>query len=226
MGCATCGRGFHKECRRCRKGKCHDTNKLEVTPIVESKSDESTLLEPQARKSARGNLKDPKSTGRKRAARLYPIDSDAPCEWRGLRNCGGGRRPIIGCLDGTQKHRHHGPVKETTRNELGNVHRICTDCHVHWHELNDLIYDEADYNLMPHQPVPATDEEIVKNKLEWLTGEMGRRYELASTKNREKYLAAQTGLHAHDSDEAELGGNDSLLESLDGESESGDVVSE
>lgn len=191
-GCVDCGRGFHALCRPCRRNRCHPDPE---TPVSEEKvvSDET----PQSRKSARENLKDPKSTGRKRAAVLYPIDSDAPCEWRGLRNCGGGRRPIIGCLDGTQKHRHHGPVKETTRNELGNVHRICADCHVHWHELNDLIYNEKEYNLLPHQPVPATSEEIVKNKLKWLSGEMGREFELASTKNAEKHRATtQTVLPA------------------------------
>lgn len=192
MGCVRCGRGFCRECPKCRKGKCHD-NDEPGGGVVETEAENDSLppSSPKKRKSAKENLRDPKSTGRKRAAQLYPINSDDPCEWRGLRNCGGGRRPIIGCLDGTQKHRHHGPVKDTTRNEQGNVHRICTDCHVHWHELNDLIYDEKDYNLLPHDPQPAETEEIVKNKLEWVSGEIGRRYELASTKNMEKFRLAQ-----------------------------------
>lgn len=438
MGCIRCGRGFCRECPKCRKGKCHD-NDAPGGNVVETEAENEALplSSPKKRKSAKENLRDPKSTGRKRAAQLYPINSDDPCEWRGLRNCGGGRRPIIGCLDGTQKHRHHGPVKDTTRNEQGNVHRICTDCnlygsrvlntnldwinvedicvgdtlitfdeniggsraplikyakvvavkhhqepsykfvmedgtelnsshahkwvasspsrhhlkwykteklktgynlrkwlspwesdlsydagwlagyldgegalsgyqlsvaqklgdgvyekgkrllesyglgnlhynrrlakgntqdvdvlryttqadilrvigavkpvrllekipdylfgqrvsakkvpiveiedlgmqdvvsiqttsgtlvvdgylshncHVHWHELNDLIYDEKDYNLLPHDPQPAETEEIVKNKLEWVSGEIGRRYELASTKNMEKFRLAQ-----------------------------------
>lgn len=192
--CVSCGRGFHRECHRCSKGKCHP--ELESATSVLLINGEGTEIEeenepnqekPKKRKSARENLKDPKSTGRKRAAQLYPIDSDAACEWRGFRNCGGGRRPIIGCLDGSQTHRHHGPVKETTRNELGNVHRICHDCHNHWHELNDLVYDEREFNLLPHQPVPATDQEIVKNILDWKSGEMGRRFELASSKNAAKF---------------------------------------
>jgi hypothetical protein len=124
------------------------------------------------------------STGRKRAARVYQVDKEAPCEWQKQRNCGGGLRPIIGCYDGKQKHLHHGPVKKTTRNELGNVHRICTNCHNHWHELNDLIYNEANYELLPHAPVPANDVDLIQNVLDWKSGEMGRRFELASSKNR------------------------------------------
>lgn len=189
--CVSCGRGFCQECKKCRKGKCHP--EISQTSLEEENGSSENFSfeqpggdEPRRRKSARENLRDPKSTGRKRAARLYPLDRSAPCEWRGLRNCGGGLRPIIGCLDGNQQHRHHGPVKETTRNELGNVHRICDDCHNHWHELNDLVYDESQYNLLPHQPIPATDADIVKNVMDWKSGSMGRRFKLASTEYRTK----------------------------------------
>lgn len=217
--CVYCGRGFHLECRKCRKGKCHSgTDAVTTIGEVETESHDKNQEEPRKRKSAKENLSDPKSTGRKRAAILYPIDGNAPCEWRGKRNCGGGRRPIIGCLDGVQKHRHHGPVKDTTRNELGNVHRICTDCHVHWHELNDLIYVEREYNLLPHQPVPATDLEIVQNKLDWTSGKMGRMFELASSKNQEKHRnATQLDLPTYSPDEVEVGSDYSVLEPLDGE---------
>jgi hypothetical protein len=131
-------------------------------------------------------LKDEKSTGRKRAAQLYPIEKDAPCEWRGKKNCGGGKRPIVGCLNGFQVDRHHGPVKKTTRNEEGNVHRICKDCHNHWHELNDLVYDEQAYNSLPHDPVAASDIEIAQEFLKWQSGEMGKLFKLASSENRNK----------------------------------------
>lgn len=179
MGCASCGRGFHAECKKGCK-KCHSEN----IPQIESIDDEQDeIKEPK-----KLNLKDPSSTGRKRAARLYPLDRDAPCEWRGQRNCGGGRFPIIGCYDGNQQHRHHGPVKRTTRNERGNVHRICDDCHVHWHELNDLTYVEADNELLPHQPVDAQDEEIIQNILDWKSGAMGKKYVLASSQNKNKKL--------------------------------------
>lgn len=173
MGCTPCGRGFHKECRKGCKS-CHPLEEMTVHEEIEDV--------PEKRK--KNNLLDPKSTGRKRAARLYPIIPDDPCEWKGKKNCGGGRRPIIGCYDGTQKHRHHGPIKDTTRNEQGNVHRICTSCHIHWHELNDLIYDSSDYELLPHAPVDATDLETIQNALDWQSGEIGRKYELASSRNK------------------------------------------
>lgn len=178
--CVPCGRGFHKECRKGCK-KCHPEVELEVE---EGETSPSVAKEIKARKkgATRDGLKDPQSTGRKRAARLYPLDKEAECEWRSQKNCGGGRVPIVGCLGGLQEARHHGPVKNTTRNHNGNVHRICTRCHNHWHELNDLVYDEKDYAILPHDPMPATDEEIAHEELLWFTGEKGKKFELASSK--------------------------------------------
>jgi hypothetical protein len=81
------------------------------------------------------SLVDQQSTGRKRAAKLYPLNPEDYCEWAGKRNQGGGKTPIDGCgirLDssiGMQSCRHHGPDKNTLNNEAGNVHRICTPCH-------------------------------------------------------------------------------------------------
>lgn len=173
MACVSCGRGFHPEC----VVSCDVCHPADVG--IEG------ITTPQNHQPK--ELKDEKSTGRKRAARLYPITAGADCEWMGHKNCGGGRRPIIGCYDGKQQHRHHGPVKKTTRNEQGNVHRICTSCHVRWHELNDLIYDEKDYGLLPHLPEKATDQEIISNDLEWKSGRMGKKFELASSKNIEKF---------------------------------------
>jgi hypothetical protein len=178
MGCAACGRGFHSECLRGCK-KCHSNE-------PKRNEGQSRKVTSTPRKSKVSGLKDEKSTGRKRAAQLYPIDKEAPCEWQKKKNCGGGRRPIVGCLNGKQVDRHHGPVKKTTRNEEGNVHRICKDCHNHWHELNDLIYDEQEYNNLPHDPVAASDMEIAAEFLKWQSGDMGKQFELASSKNREK----------------------------------------
>lgn len=199
--CVPCGRGWHQECSH-KKGcsKCHDTQQIgskqnEPRELISYESEQ-----PKSRKSRKENLRDPGSTGRKRAAVLYPLDRSAPCEWRSLRNCGGGLKPIVGCYDGNQQHRHHGPVKDTTRNEQGNVHRICNDCHVHWHELNDLEYDSAKNNLLPHQPEPAPLELLIQNKIDWKSGKMGRENVLASSKNREKH-AASVALHSPDPDE-------------------------
>jgi hypothetical protein len=187
-GCIACGRGFHRECLRGCK-RCHPEPIVPVQESVETEKENETptsVSDDTPRSPKKTNLKDPKSTGRKRAARLYPILPDDPCEWRGKKNCGGGLRPIIGCYDGNQEHRHHGPVKDTVRNELGNVHRICTDCHVHWHELNDLIYKQSDYELLPHTPVEAGTEEIIQNILDWKAGIMGQRFQLASSLNKTK----------------------------------------
>ena len=175
MSCVPCGRGFHHECiKGCKK--CHKKDKARPVAVVEG----TTRVHGGTAK----DLKDPKSTGRKRAAALYPLAKDLPCEWRNKKNCGGGKRPIIGCVDGLQQHRHHGPVKDTTRNYEGNVHRICTRCHNHWHELNDLVYEERAYAMLPHDPLEAAVEELVTDEMEWRTGMMGTRFKLASSMNR------------------------------------------
>jgi hypothetical protein len=179
-GCVACARGFPEECKK--GGKCLK-DKAKVTVIS------GTTKERKHGATAK-DIKDPKSTGRKRAAALYPLDRSAPCEWRGLKNCGGGKYPIIGCVDGFQTDRHHGPVKDTTRNHSGNVHRICKRCHNHWHELNDLPYDSREYGLLPHDPEQATAEELVMDELAWRSGEMGRKFELASSKNKGKLVLA------------------------------------
>lgn len=175
--CVACGRGFYAECTK--GGKC-----LKSEPVVIEGKTSDAESKSRVHGGTAKALKDPLSTGRKRAAELYPLSKNEPCEWRGSKNCGGGKRPIMGCVDGFQVARHHGPVKDTTRNHEGNVHRICTRCHNHWHELNDLVYDAREYGLLPHDPVEATAEELVADEMLWRTGEMGRKYQLASSQNR------------------------------------------
>lgn len=185
--CVSCATGMHWECTRHQHDKAKD---CDCVP----QSDEGTVefdftgssRGPTDSKKLRANIKDKHSTGRKRAARLYPIESGSSCEWRMQGNCGGGLRPIIGCIEGFASDRHHGPIKDTLHNELGNVHRICSDCHNHWHELNDLIYDETKYRLLPHDPHIETIEEVVAEHVKWKTGQMSREFELASSKNAEK----------------------------------------
>lgn len=183
MSCVACGRGFHKECYTGNCKKCH--------PKEEKVIEISGTTDYKKRGKTAKDLKDAKSTGRKRAAQLYPLDPTAACEWQGKKNCGGGKHPIIGCLDGKQLARHHGPVKDTTRNQSGNVHRICTRCHNHWHELNDLVYNAKDYGLLPHDPEDATPEEIIKNHLDWTSGAVAKKYVLASSKNKKGKLQLQ-----------------------------------
>lgn len=105
------------------------------------------------------SLKDQQSTGRKRAARLYPLDREQTCEWKGLTDCGGGPKPILGCFNGKQQARHHGPDKSVSNNEEGNVHRICHCCHYRWHAVNNALYDWNATTVNAHNPRPQTDEE-------------------------------------------------------------------
>lgn len=104
------------------------------------------------------NFLDPKSTGRKRAATLYPLNRGSFCEWRDLANCGGGKHPIIGCASGYQENLHHGPDKDTLNNTRDeddvtkrNVHKICSNCHNRWHAANDKDYDPT----IVHEPREA-----------------------------------------------------------------------
>lgn len=112
------------------------------------------------------NLKDQQSTGRKRAAVMYPLDRDADCEWKMKKNCGGGPKPIFGCLNGKQQARHHGPDKNTLNNDKGNVHRICVTCHNRWHTDNDPVYV---FGILQneHSPVEATLAEMGANEMQW-----------------------------------------------------------
>jgi hypothetical protein len=111
-------------------------------------------------------LRDQQSTGRKRAAKAYPLDPEADCEWRMRKNCGGGQFPIVGCMKGKQQARHHGPDKNTLNNERGNVHRICHQCHNRWHTLNDPDYVWGAIHPL-HEPYEATIADIGMNEVFW-----------------------------------------------------------
>lgn len=132
------------------------------------------------------------STGRKRAAMLYPILEGMLCEWAGLKNAGGGVVPIIGCDnnrlspkkggDGelVQGDVHHGPDKNTLENGAGNAHRICAFCHHRWHAANDKFYGKRptkedgkvdgtkpflpldEYEWEPHDPETKATQEEIE----------------------------------------------------------------
>lgn len=163
MGCVACGRGLHRECRT-KCSKCHPVAELVKALKPQPATEKNPVGRPLKEVST---MTDPASTGRKRAAMLYPLFPEEPCEWQGKKNCGGGTKPIIGCLEGKQQARHHGPVKETNHNNPGNVHRICTACHNQWHALNDPVYNAEEYAKLPHEPEPATEEEIKINIVWW-----------------------------------------------------------
>lgn len=194
MPCIDCGRGWHDTCwdeEGCEA--CHPST--QSVPFIEDKKEETELKE----------YKDRSSTGRHRAAVMYPIicrtcnspttktnkDEAAcncdnrvtdPCEWQGKKNCGGGVNPIVGCKNGSQEHRHHGPIKDPLRNEVGNVHRICSTCHNRWHMINDLYYIPAVAETQKHDPIQASEDDINIYEMMWQSGEMKRKFNLKNSK--------------------------------------------
>lgn len=167
MSCINCGRGL---CFECDQQPCCCSSSKQESPTVGLHLDNVSFthseqsINPTIIKRGRPFKDDSEistSAGRKRAAELYSIDPDKACEWRGKSNCGGGKSPIVGCLTGTQKHRHHGPVKNTSHNERTNIHLICARCHNTWHGVNDPLYDESAYENLPHDPRPMTIDEML-----------------------------------------------------------------
>jgi hypothetical protein len=173
MSCPACAANIHWECYTI--GANPDT--FCCCPTL-SKSDLAHSIEQNKRGGkvkVDEDVTDPKSTGRKRAAVLYPLDEEAPCEWRGLKSAGGGKSPILGCVNGLQKNRHHGPDKDTLNNEEGNVHRICPKCHNRWHTQNDFDYDPNSSYHKSHDPTTlATIEEQMRNEVYWSTKKVDR----------------------------------------------------
>lgn len=165
MSCLSCGQGFHTECAilNDKEQCCGETSvcKEEETPTLK-------LVEPP-KKTVR-DLVDPKSTIRKAASKDYPLDRSADCEWRLKGNVGGGKYPIVGCLNGKQQSIHHGPEKIPDNaansdikklNREGNVHRVCHRCHNLWHAWNDGDYS-PDGPFIEHAPILVALEEIIK----------------------------------------------------------------
>lgn len=140
--CISCVRSFHSECEQ------------DPCCCVGSSTEDK---QPSAGRAYKDDVTT--SAGRKRAAALWQIDPQADCEWRGLANCGGGLRPIVGCLNGKQKERQHGPDKDTTNNDPENMHLICAQCHHIWHVLNDPVYIRELYQTLPHEPREVNDFE-------------------------------------------------------------------
>lgn len=166
-GCLDCGRGFCELCGECSCCNGTAANFVGIGTTQSSIDNRSSMVDEREGKTNKGpgrpkkdnadDIKDKHSTGRKRAAVLFPLSSNGPCEWQKLSNCGGGKHPVIGCFEGKQQHRHHGPDKNPLKNEPGNVHRICDDCHNIWHSQNNKDYDPN----IPHSPRKATDKELI-----------------------------------------------------------------
>lgn len=186
MGCLMCGRGMHAYCKQGTIQICccaipaaqditadnlsDDTNN--IVDMLKEESDEDWRKTSKRRRRGIGkrdeSLRDQQSTGRKRAAVKYPLDREAACEWRQLLFAGGGEAPIVGCVDGRQQARHHGPDKNTLNNDEGNVHRICHACHNRWHARNDETYKWGGI-YRPHDPnTQASPKEIYDAEVSWI----------------------------------------------------------
>lgn len=151
MSCISCGRQMHDECEEPTGGGCCCTQESS-SPLAPE--------EPVTRRRENVTV----SAGRKRAAVDFPIDRDAPCEWRLKANCGGGFAPILGCITGYQRSRHHGPDKRTTNNDRSNISIICHDCHNRWHTANDSLYgdEKCPVGIQPKDPRPMTSAEMME----------------------------------------------------------------
>lgn len=177
MNCILCQRGMHLSCQSlscaCNQASHQIDNALSVTstnPDTTEPDQADEILDEEedtgrAQRNARRTgkrtavLKDQQSTGRKAAAKLYPLSRDSACEWQNKSNCGGGTAPIRGCLTGKQQARHHGPDKSVVNNEEGNVHRICHYCHYRWHAANNTDYDWNATTVSLHSPRDMTETE-------------------------------------------------------------------
>lgn len=161
--CLACARGFTDECLRDIPCGTKEENNITETNVgfINKYSGTPDTPPPVAKKVGRpvktdeDDIKDPHSTGRKRAAALYPLDKRLQCEWRDHINCGGGRYPIAGCTTGLQENLHHGPDKHTLNNSRNNIHKICSNCHNRWHAANDPEYDDS-CRTMQHSPILFT----------------------------------------------------------------------
>lgn len=139
-----------------------------VAPVETKTVGRSGYIAPEAWASPSniGELTDPRSTGRKRADRMYPITPGQVCEWANLKNVGFGPVNIVGCMGNPASDIHHGPDKNTLNNSkmsrgVGfgeNVHLICSPCHNKWHALNNQFYPDYDRVEDQTKPwLPVTD---------------------------------------------------------------------
>ena len=164
MDCMYCQAGYHEDCLKPKESSCCCAIIAEVITSTSTYKDDE-------------DIRDPHSTGRKRAAIYAPLTEGMLCEWRGLKFAGGGKYPIVGCLpfaNNPAVARHHGPDKNTLKNEIGNLHRICVWCHNRWHARNDSVYAElfGTKEWLQHDGYTlATDEELVMSEARWVSKE-------------------------------------------------------
>lgn len=167
--CVSCRAGFHNECDLVWDDTfvepccCGGQVKFDAAGNVKSSGNDETTASTKdidtgyiedgyGSAKSLADYKDPISTGRKRAAEMYPINAGMVCEWAGLKRAGGGVTPIVGCIGRPASDRHHGPDKNTMNNAPTNLHRICDHCHNTWHAVNDPAYGDRPVHTEPFIP--------------------------------------------------------------------------
>lgn len=179
--CTPCVVGFHNECFYIETGVSDEAGAFFVccceSDTVDPANKQPGIFE-RALKEA-DQIKDPTSTGRKRAVMIKPIHPGDICEWAWLKEAGGGVVPIVGCRGNEATNVHHGPDKDTLNNELENLHKICATCHNRWHTVNDPFYPKVRppggtpfvpelLSMRPHNPdLKATEEDIQEHEKKW-----------------------------------------------------------
>lgn len=165
--CPACRAGFENECHyawedpewvSCGEIKFTVTGEVKHEGVSEAsedgkEADTGYIADGYEAAKDISEYKDPISTGRKRAAQMYPITPGMVCEWAGLKRAGGGVQPIVGCVGRPASDRHHGPDKNTMNNAPGNLHRICDFCHNTWHGANDPAYGPRPDHTQPFIPM-------------------------------------------------------------------------
>lgn len=150
--CLACKAGFCDECQDMWNGTLADADpccckgnyslESEKAPVAAIEKELEAYFDGYTGSKSLEDYADPISTGRKEAAKKFPIKPGMVCEWAWLKHAGGGVEPIVGCPGHPAEAIHHGPDKNTMHNVEGNIHRICAECHNRWHATNDKYYGE------------------------------------------------------------------------------------
>lgn len=154
-------------CLHCARWLCYECHEpddqccLADMASSETKEGQRRLGRPM---KADEDLKDPRSTNRKRAQKVCKDDGveiGDPCEWRGLANVGLAIHPVVGCIDGTVADIHH-VSKNTYDNSRANLAGVCRRCHNWTHTFIDPCTRKDDRSTVFEFATPrrATEEEL------------------------------------------------------------------
>lgn len=171
--CWPCRRNQHDGCIAALTNMpCDCTHEVRQAPVAQGSMANAMNLEPDSpdsenttrvrRHKSDDSVTDQQSTGRKRAAKAFPLIVDGnrlPCDYRNKKNClpnymevqidGCGIRPST--MPGSAQSRHHNDYN-TLNNERENVALLCHSCHNLLHARNDPFKDviyERIYGFKP-----------------------------------------------------------------------------